>query len=122
MCGDAASAGRASEQLLLEWPQLALRFGRVKAALAACKKGAELAPASAELWRQRLVLETQHASFQVSQLASQTLQPDSLFSALPFITQHKGAILRIDLLAYIVIIHDRFEAGCSAREMSTSWF
>ena len=65
VCQDAAAAGRASEQLLLEWPRLALRFGRVKAALAAASRGTELAPASAELWRQRLVLESQHASFQV---------------------------------------------------------
>ena len=68
VCQNAASAGRASEQLLLEWPRLALRFGRVKAALAAASQGTELAPASAELWRQRLVLESQHVSFQVQAL------------------------------------------------------
>lgn len=61
VCQAAASARRASAELLLEWPRLALRFGRVKAALAACKQATELTPASAELWRQRLVLEAQHA-------------------------------------------------------------
>ena len=61
VCQAAASAGRASEELLLEWPRFALRFGRVKAALAACEQATALVPASAELWRQRLVLETQHA-------------------------------------------------------------
>lgn len=65
VCQDAASGGRASQQLLLEWPRLALRFGRVKAALAAASQGTAREPASAELWRQRLVLESQHASFQV---------------------------------------------------------
>ena len=63
MCQAAASAERASEELLLEWPRFALRFGRVKAALAACEQATELTPASAELWRQRLILETQHAIF-----------------------------------------------------------
>ena len=65
VCEDAAAAGRASERLLLEWPRLALRFGRAKAALGAAARGTQQASASAELWRQRLVLESQHASFQV---------------------------------------------------------
>ena len=65
VCHNAAAAGRASEQLLLEWPRLALRFGRAKAALSAAAQGTEQAPASAELWRQRLVLESQHANLQV---------------------------------------------------------
>ena len=61
VCQAAASAERASEEILLEWPRLALRFGRIKASLAACEQATALAPTSAELWRQRLVLETQHA-------------------------------------------------------------
>lgn len=65
VCEAAAAAGRASEQLLAEWPRLALRFGRPRAALAASARGTELVPASGQLWRQRLLLETQHASFQV---------------------------------------------------------
>lgn len=65
VCEAAAVAERASEALLLAWPRLALRFGRPKAALAAAAKAAALMPSSSGLWRQRLVLETEHASFQV---------------------------------------------------------
>jgi hypothetical protein len=65
VCEAAAAARRASEQLLADWPRLALRFGRPRAALEACARATELEPASGQLWRQRLLLEMRHASFQV---------------------------------------------------------
>lgn len=57
--------GRASEALLLEWPRLALRFGRVKKALEAAARACQSRPGSAPLWQQRLLLEAQQASAQV---------------------------------------------------------
>ncbi|EIE27370.1 hypothetical protein COCSUDRAFT_11398 [Coccomyxa subellipsoidea C-169] len=60
----AASEGRASEALLLEWPRLALRFGRVKKALEAAARACQSCPGSAALWQQRLLLQAQQASAQ----------------------------------------------------------
>ncbi|CAL8463055.1 g2589 [Coccomyxa elongata] len=64
VCGMAAAEGRASEALLLEWPRLALRFGRVKAALEAAARACQTSPGSAPLWQQRLLLQAQQISSQ----------------------------------------------------------
>lgn len=66
VCERAASEGRVSEALLLEWPRLALRFGRVKKALEASAHACQSLPCSAQVWQQRLLLTAQQASAQVS--------------------------------------------------------
>lgn len=65
VCGRAATEERASEELLLSWPRLALRFGRMRAALEASAQACQVRRQSAALWQQRLLLEAQQAALQV---------------------------------------------------------
>ena len=58
----AAAAGAGSEASLLAWPRAALAAGRVGDALAAAAAATAARPASAPLWKQRLVLEAQAAA------------------------------------------------------------
>ena len=56
LCERAASAGAASETVLLEWPRAALQRGRPDAALAAAAAACDARPTSAPVWRARLAL------------------------------------------------------------------
>lgn len=57
--------GCASEEALLSWPALALRCGRLDAALAAAQRAAAAMPNSPRVQRQALVLQAQHCTMQV---------------------------------------------------------
>lgn len=86
VCEKAASEGRASEALLLEWPRLALRFGRVKKALEAAARACQSCPGSAALWQQRLLLQAQQASAQVYSLDCVVHVPSHLRKYKRFLT------------------------------------
>ena len=57
--------GLASEEVLLDWPMLALRCGRPEAALAAAQRAAAAMPQAPALQQQLLVLQAQHCTMQV---------------------------------------------------------
>lgn len=53
--------GLLSEEAALNWPHLALAFGKVQEALGACEAGTKAHTASAALWSQAIILLAQQA-------------------------------------------------------------
>jgi len=98
VCERAASEGRASEALLLEWPRLALRFGRVKKALEASACACQSLPRSAQLWQQRLLLTAQQASAQVSYPSVSLSDNRFLFRMAAQLQDHRSSELQLDFL------------------------